>query len=162
MVRWISMGLGALTFTALTAGLTALTAGCTSISDSVSSPSGWLSDSSGAISDSVTSPSRSASESSSPEEEAAEGAYRDDVRVATRDLERTDARDGGLVRELSRVAGAHGINHWEGHDGTWVAMGEGFRDAGLTERDVDGALARLGGVGARERSLVLEGYAATP
>jgi len=149
--------------------LLALGLGCGSISDSVTSPSRWAADSStasadssGASADSSNNSSQSSSGSSSGDDEApAESAYRDDVRVATRSLAASGAPEDQLSRELSRVAQQHGISHWEGHAGTWIAMGTGMREAGLTQADVEVVLVRLGGVDTGERELVLEGYGAT-
>jgi len=148
--------------------LLALGLGCGSISDSVTSPSRWAADSSqaaadssGASADSSQNSSASSGSSSGDDDAPAESAYRDDVRVATRSLAAAGAPEDQLSRELSRVAQQHGISHWEGHAGTWIAMGTGLREADLSQADVEVVLVRLGGVDTRERELVLEGYGAT-
>ena len=154
---------------ALGSALCLVAAGCQSISDSITSPSRWLADSSqaiadssGAIADSSNNASQSVSGSSSPDETPppAESAYRDDVRVTARTFAASDAPDDALLRELSRVAERHGVSHWQGRAGTWLALGAGLREAGVTRADAEALSGRLG-VDAAERALLLDGYAAT-
>jgi hypothetical protein len=150
------------------AGALGWSAGCQSISDSVTSPSRWLGDSSGALADSshalgesseaVSQPFADSSRSSSPDDdEPQSGAYRDDVRVATRAL--ADAPADELLRELSLVAERHGISHWEARAGTWRAVGAGLGEAGVSRADAEALSGRLG-ADAAARARLLEGHAA--
>jgi hypothetical protein len=142
--------------------------GCKSISDSVTSPSRWVADSSGALADSSgasadssDAASRSVSGSSSPEDEPAQTSYQDDVRVAGRTFAATGGDSGAFVRQLSQIAERHGITDWEAHRETWLALGAGFQQAGLTQEQVDGLLLQLGHLRSPERGYVHEGYQAS-
>lgn len=130
---------------------------CRSISDSVTSPSRWLADSSGALADSSNASSRS---SSPGKESAPEQAFRDDVRVATRSWAASSGDASDWLRQLGRIAQRHGVVHWEGQPGAWIAIGSGLGEAGLSEPEMDAVLARLAGIGGEQRTLVREGYAA--
>ena len=77
--------------------------------------------------------------------------------TATRTACASGASEAGLARELSRVANQHGISHWQGQAATWIAVGAGMREAGLSQAEMEGVLARLGGADNRERGLVAEG-----
>lgn len=147
--------------------LLALVTGCASISDSVTSPSRWvadsseaIADSSGASADSSNNSSQSSSGSSSDDESSDESAYQEDVRVATRTLAAAGEIGAQLPRELSRIALDHGISDWESHAGTWIAVGAGLREAGLSQAEAQDALVRVGRVTPRERDLMAEGYRA--
>jgi hypothetical protein len=136
-------------------------AGCASISDSVTSPLRWLGDSSGAIADSsqaAADSSDAASDSSSPDDDTtpAESAYRDDLRVATRQLANAPADE--LLREISRVAECHGVSQWAARPGTWRALGAGLGEAGLSRAQAESVSARLG-ADAAGRALLLEAHA---
>jgi hypothetical protein len=140
---------------------------CQSISDSVTSPSRWVAqsseasaDSSGASADSSNAASRSSSGSSSPEDEPAETSYQDDVRVASRTYAATGGDSQAFVRQLGEIAERHGITDWEADRATWLGLGEGFQQAGLSQDQVDGLLLELGHLQSPERGYVHEGYQA--
>jgi hypothetical protein len=140
---------------------------CKSISDSVTSPSRWVAqsseasaDSSGASADSSNAASRSSSGSSSPEDEPAQTSYQDDVRVASRTFAATGGDSEAFVRQLGQIAERHGITDWEADRATWVALGQGFHQAGLSQEQVDGLLLQLGHLQSPERGYVHEGYQA--
>jgi hypothetical protein len=102
--------------------------------------------------------SNSISGSISPEEKSSEEAYRDDVRVATRAFVGSGASADAFQRQLGGIAERHGISHWEGEPGTWVAIGAGLGEAGIPESEVDAVLLRLGPLAAQDRVLALEGF----
>ena len=138
---------------------------CRSISDSVTSPSRWVAqsseasaDSSGASADSSNAASRSVSGSSSPQDERAQTSYREDVRVASRTFAATGADSEAFVRQIGEIAERHGVTDWEADRATWLALGEGFRQAGLSQEQVDGLLLQLGHLQSPERGYVHEGY----
>lgn len=144
-----------------------LGSGCQSISDSITSPSRWVAqsseasaDSSGASADSSNAASRSVSGSSSPQEEPEEISYRDDVRVAGRSFAATSGGAEAFVREIGEIAERHGITDWEADRATWLALGEGFRQGGLSPDEIDGLLLQLGHLQSPERGYVHEGYRA--
>lgn len=148
---------------ALVIGLSA----CESISDSVTSPSRWVAqsseavaDSAGASADSSNAASQSVSGSSSPRDETAQTGYRDDVRVASRTFAAAGGDTAAFVRQIGLIAERHGITDWEADRATWVALGEGFRQAGLGREEVDGLLLQLGYLQSPERGYVQEGYQA--
>ena len=62
-----------------------------------------------------------------------------------------------FLRGVARIAEDHGITHWESDAMTPRAIGEGLRDAKLSEAEMDAFVDRVG----REKSaarLALEGY----
>jgi hypothetical protein len=133
-----------------------ISASAISISDSVSAAVTSVSDSVSGLSDSSRSPSDGS-------QSKADAAYRADVRVYTRSAARSASLDDAgpaFARELSRIAERHGVSHWEGRAVTYVAIGAGLREAGLTQDEVDLFLARTVRAGEREQSLALEGYRA--
>ncbi len=83
--------------------------------------------------------------------------YRNDVRVATRDLIETNAPAADLQREIGRIADLHGISHWEAEPGTFTAIGAGACEAGAATGDVDALLVRLGRDTDEERARAREG-----
>jgi len=92
--------------------------GCASSASSTSSES---------VSDILTSPFRSSSKSSD-----AVTAYRDDVRALSTAYVETSRDDDAFVRALGEVAAVHGIVDWEAAPETFLAIGDGLRDAGLS------------------------------
>ncbi len=141
--------------------LLALGSGCQLISASVKS----ISDTGAGIGKSVSASSEGILHSSGlggggGTSLAEEDGYRQDVRLATRAFAVSGEGDQAFVRELGRVAAAHGVSHWEALPGSWVAIGAGLREAGLAESDVDATLARLRLGGEQERALAREGWRA--
>jgi len=75
------------------------------------------------------------------------------------------AGDGGdqvetLERDLGELARGHGILDWEGDDGTWRALGDGFAQAGVGDEQFAALADALAAHDARKRSLLYHGYAA--
>lgn len=141
----------------------AAASGCSSISDSVTSPSRWLADSSEAIADSSgavadSSDASSRSSGSGDSEEDDESSYRDDVRVATRAFAESGGDEEVFLRQLGRIAESHGISHWEGQPGTFIALGAGLREAGVAESELGEVLPRLRRASDEERAWVDAGY----
>jgi hypothetical protein len=85
-----------------------------------------------------------------------ERAYRDDVRIAVRDLVEAGATPDNLIRELGRVAELHGISDWEAEPGALIALGAGMCEARGGQRDLDALLQRLD-CDAEQRALAREG-----
>ncbi len=114
-----------------------------------------FSDSSGSISS--ISVSLSASSSSAA---AADAQYAQDVTSATvAFVESGSAEPEPFLREIGRIAGSHGVNHWEGEPLTYRYIGVGLRRGGIdpagTERFVDDVF--RGDPGARRE--IAAGYA---
>jgi hypothetical protein len=88
---------------------------------------GMLSDSSRSLSKSVSSPLRSSGSSSGRQDEA----YMREIR----DFSYGYAKSGGDARAFSRGIGSlaqrHGVADWHNDRETCVAVGQGFREAGL-------------------------------
>jgi len=136
---------------------------CSSISDSVTSPSRWLADSSEAIADSSgavadSSNASSRSSGSGDSEERSESSYRDDVRVAARAFAESGGDAEAFLRQLGRIAEDHGISHWEGQPGTFIALGAGLREAGVPESELGNVLGRLRRASDQERAWLDAGY----
>jgi hypothetical protein len=66
-------------------------------------------------------------------------------------------QEAALVRDVSRVAEVHGISHWESVDATWLGIGVGLRDAGMSEPQAVALVARVfGQEGAARTAAALE------
>lgn len=115
------------------------------------------------ISKSVTAAVKSVSDSSKSSSEKLSGdarveqEFRDDMRIATRDLVASGASDTEIQRELGRVAELHGISHWEAEPGSLIAIGAGACQAGTSADELDSLVERLGHTRERERQLAQEG-----
>jgi hypothetical protein len=132
-------------------------AGCQVISASITSPSDWVSGTGRSISGSfeglsVSSGSEGAKQSSS--------AYRRDVRAYSAEFASAGGSSADFLRGIGRVAGHHGVTHWESNDATLVAIGEGLRDAGVSPSEMETLGARTGDADPRVVARVLEGYSA--
>jgi hypothetical protein len=58
---------------------------------------------------------------------------------------------------VTRVAEAHGISDWESIDATWLGIGTGLRQAGMSEPQAVALVARVfGDQGATRTSAALE------
>jgi hypothetical protein len=95
--------------------------------------------SSKSISDSVSASGKSFSDSSESSSPAGEGGrsaalYQEDVRDFTAAYARGDGDVAGLQRGLAAVARRHGVSDWESAPATWVAVGEGLRQAASSPR----------------------------
>lgn len=129
--------------------------GACSISRSLSASSASLSASSLSISSSASSSASS----------AGDDAYAGDVRAATYAFVESGSLEAqGLLREVGRVAGDHGVADWQNSALAFRAIGKGLHDGHLAETDAR-ALAIGVGQGRPEASAeVLAGWseAATP
>ena len=70
-----------------------------------------------------------------------------------------DGASDGFQRGITRIAESHGIAHWEGQPATPYAIGQGFRDAQVSETAMREFCAALGPDTAAAR-LALEGWRA--
>jgi hypothetical protein len=117
-----------------------------------------FSDSSKSISNSISSPFKSSSESSNGGSDPAPSAYLRDVEASSFAHAGAGGDPQGLLREIGRVALAHGISDWESVPATYLAIGAGLRRAGL---DVEAARRQadaLFGAGTPEARSVLQGW----
>ena len=55
------------------------------------------------------------------------------------------AREASLVRDVTRVAAVHGISDWESVDATWLGIGVGLRQAGMSEPQAVALVTRVFG-----------------
>jgi hypothetical protein len=69
-----------------------------------------------------------------------------------------DGTPDDFQRGITRIAESHGIAHWEAQPGTPYAIGQGFRDAQVSETAMREFCAALGSDGAAK--LALEGWRA--
>jgi hypothetical protein len=136
-------------------GLLALT-GCQVLWASITSPSDWVSGTGRSISGSFEGLSRSSGSGGG----SSNTAYRRDVRAFAAGFAKAGGSSDDFLRGIGRVAESHGVSHWEGRSDTLLAIGEGLRDAGVSESHVEALGARATGADPRVAALVLEGYAA--
>jgi hypothetical protein len=132
--------------------------GCTLISTSIEGSSDLIAGSSRAIVGSFDAISAS-SGSSSPAAEPTPNrtSYRRDLRQYAAGFVRSEGTTDEFVRGVTRIAEDHGITHWESEPFTPRAIGEGLRDAHLSEAEMD---AFIDGIGRDrpEAQLALDGY----
>ncbi|MBW2423771.1 MAG: putative lipoprotein [Deltaproteobacteria bacterium] len=128
-------------------------------SGSFSDSSGSLSDSSGSVSDSSKSSSGSDDDEAPKKEEEA---YRRDIRSFT--MAHVEARRApeSLSRGLSEVALARGISDWEAIEGTYVAVGAGLAEAGVSEEELARYQASLTRYDSPANAALQAGYASVP
>jgi hypothetical protein len=84
-------------------------------------------------------------------------AYARDLAAVSATFVTSPVREAALVRDVTRVAEVHGITDWESVDATWVGIGAGLRDAGMSEPQAVAFVARVfGDEGAARTVAVLE------
>jgi hypothetical protein len=125
---------------AIVVGLALFSAsGCTLISELITSPSESITGTGHAIGGSIEAMSRSVSGTFGID--ARHPGYARDLRayVATFAASGSDdSRD--FQRGITRIAESHGIAHWEAEPVTAYAIGQGLREAGVSERELLAAL----------------------
>lgn len=133
-----------------------VTSGCALFesSGSFSDSSGSISDSSGSLSDSSKS---SSGDDDAPKQE--EEAYRRDVRSFTVAHVAAHRSPESLSRGLSEVALARGITDWEAARGTYVAVGAGLAEAGVSGEELARYQASLTRRDTPADAALREGYA---
>jgi hypothetical protein len=83
--------------------------------------------------------------------------YARDLAAVSATFATSPAREAALVRDVTRVAEVHGITDWESVDATWLGIGVGLRDAGMSEPQAAEFVARVfGDDGASRTVAVLE------
>jgi hypothetical protein len=130
---------------------------CQVIGASITSPSDWVSGTGNSISGSFRGLSRSSG--SEGESESSKTAYRRDVRAFAAQFSQAGGSSDDFLRGIARVAGGHGVSHWEGSPDTLLAIGAGLRDAGVSRAELDALEARSGDADPQVVAFVLEGYA---
>jgi hypothetical protein len=78
--------------------------------------------------------SASSSRSSSPERAAA---YREDVRDYTQAYVKSGGDYATFSRGLGSIASKHGVSNWEADNDTYVGIGEGLKQAGVTQMQLE-------------------------
>lgn len=133
-----------------------LGAGCTSLNSSSTSSESLqsISTSLQSISNSV----QSSSTSSSGNDGGVAAAYGRDVRNFTAAFVDSDASRDEFLRNLGRIAEAHGITHWERERETYVAVGAGLRQAGVDRAALRAFQESLAGADPAVVESLLEGY----
>src|SRR5262245_44452232 len=121
-----------------------LVAGCGSLSKSSSSPF-----------ESSSASSESSSRSSSPERGQA---YRDDVREYTQAYVKSGGDYASFSSGLSGIASKHGVSNWEADTNTYVGIGEGLKQAGVTPMQLEVWKANLSGGDPTKASAIQKGY----
>ncbi len=101
---------------------------------------------------------QSSSESSSGDDGGVAAAYGRDVRNFTAAFVDSDASRDEFLRNLGRIAEAHGITHWERERETYVAVGAGLRQAGVDRVALRTFQETLAGADPAVVESLLEGY----
>jgi len=121
-------------------------AGCSiseSISKSVSSPFEWSSDS-------VASSSGSSSRTRAD--------YVNDVRDYTQAYVKSGGDFDTFTRGLGQIAAKHGVSNWEADNDTYVGIGQGLRQAGVTSMQLDVWKSNLSRGDASKAAAIQKGY----
>jgi len=127
----------------LGSSLVLLLGGC-SISESSSNPFEWSSDSTG---------SSSGSSSRNRGEE-----YRNDVRQYTQAYVQSGGDFDTFTHGLSGIASKHGVSNWESDDNTYVGIGQGLKQAGVTTMQLDVWKTNLSKGDAKKAAAIQKGY----
>ena len=144
----------ALLAAALVAALS--TSGCKVISAVIEIPSDSSAGSSRSIAGSFDAISTSSGSGGSPQTPN-KTSYRRDLRQYAALFAKTPGTRDEFLRGVARIAEDHGITHWEAEPLTPHAIGEGLRDANLSEAQMDAFVEAVG----RDKpsaQLALEGY----
>jgi hypothetical protein len=130
--------------------------GCQVISASITSPSDWVSGTGKSISGSFEALSTS---SGSGGGSSTNQAYRRDLRAYSAEFARAGGSSDDFLRGVGRVAGSHGVTHWEASPATMLSIGAGLRDAGVSESELGALLAQASDADPAVLALVREGFA---
>ncbi len=87
-------------------------------------------------------------------------AYYNDVRESTATAIIAQASTAEVLRSVSRAAKQHGISDWEAQQDSYIALGEGLRQAGLTPNQAQKWIARLSPGNQQNAQLMLQAYQA--
>ena len=71
--------------------------------------------------------------------------YARDLAAVSATFVDSPAQEALLVRDVTRVAEVHGISDWESVDATWLGIGVGLRQAGMSEPQAVALVARVFG-----------------
>jgi len=83
--------------------------------------------------------------------------YARDLAAVSATFVDSPAQEALLVRDVTRVAEVHGISDWESVDATWLGIGTGLRQAGMSEPQTIALVARVfGDQGATRTAAALE------
>jgi len=135
----------------LTGSLVLIGAGCSiseSVSKSVSSPFEWSSDS-------IASSSRSSSRNRAEE-------YRNDVRDYTQAYVKSGGDFDAFTRGLSTIASKHGVSNWESDTDTYVGIGQGLKQGGVSTAQLELWKTNLAKGDAGKATAIQKGYDSTP
>ncbi|MGH2897121.1 MAG: putative lipoprotein [Solirubrobacteraceae bacterium] len=129
--------------------------GCQVITASVTSPSDSISGTGRAIAGVFTAISESSG--SGHGGSAKNDLYERDLREYTVMFMRSGGTQADFARGVSRVAENHGIAHWEAESGTPFAIGQGMREANVSEAQMRAFCDEVG-AGTPAARLALEGW----
>ncbi|MFK5922501.1 MAG: putative lipoprotein [Verrucomicrobiota bacterium] len=87
-------------------------------------------------------------------------AYYNDVRESTAAAIIAQASTAEVLRSVSRAAKQHGISDWEAEQDSYIALGEGLRQAGLTQDQAQKWISRLSPGNQQNAQLMLKAYQA--
>lgn len=99
--------------------------------------------------------SASSSRSSSPERAAA---YREDVRDYTQAYVKSGGDYATFSRGLGSIASKHGVSNWEADNDTYVGIGEGLKQAGVTQMQLEVWKTNLAAGDASKAAAIQKGY----
>ncbi len=128
---------------------------CQVISGSLTSPSDSISGTGHSIVGVLSSISRSSG--SGGGDAAEQESYRQDLRQYAASFVRGGGTRADFLRGVTRIAGNHGIADWEAEPATPYAIGQGMREANVSEAEMNAFCTEIGSETAAAK-LVLEGW----
>ncbi|MCF6313201.1 MAG: putative lipoprotein [Verrucomicrobiales bacterium] len=87
-------------------------------------------------------------------------AFYNDVRESTATAVIAQVSTAEVLRSVSRAAKQHGISDWEAEQASYIALGEGLRQAGLTQAQAQEWISRLSPGNQQNAQLMLKAYQA--
>ncbi len=129
--------------------------GCQLISASITSPSDSISGTGHAIAGSFK--AISFSSGSGGDEAAPKESYQRDLRQYSAAFVHSGGTQADFLRGVSRIAENHGIAHWEAEPATPFAIGQGMREANVSEAEMQAFCAEVGSETPAAK-LALEGW----
>lgn len=87
-------------------------------------------------------------------------AYYNDLRESTAAAIIAQASSDEVLRCVTRAAKQHGISDWEAEEGSFIALGEGLRLAGLDDAKAQDWVRRLSVGKTKSAHLILQGFQA--
>lgn len=129
-----------------------------SASGSISRLGFSISDSTSALVKSISNSASSLSDSSAKKKEEAVRLYREDVMASVALQIQFPDRTNELENDIASIAKEHGLTSWKSHPATYIAIGQGLKEAKVPKSEMDLLATKLGSSKQEYYSYILQGY----